>query len=45
MSLIDHISVPVASISIVEVAAHGPLLQMMGNRAYLKDLLCRRGGT
>jgi hypothetical protein len=36
---------PVASISIVEMATHGPLLHMMGDRAYLRDLLRRRRGT
>jgi len=28
----DRISMPVASISIVEMAVHGPLLHMMGDR-------------
>jgi len=41
----DRISMPVASISIVEFARHGPLLHLMGDRAYLGDLLRRRGGT
>jgi broad specificity phosphatase PhoE len=41
----DRLSMPVASISIVEIAAHGPLLHVMGDRAYLGDLLRRRGGA
>lgn len=41
----DRISMPVASISIVEMAMHGPLLHIMGDRSYLRDLLRRRGGT
>jgi len=41
----DRISMPVASISIVEMATQGPLLHMMGDRAYLGDLLRRRGGS
>jgi probable phosphoglycerate mutase len=32
----DRISMPVASISIVEIATHGPLLHMMGDRSYLR---------
>jgi broad specificity phosphatase PhoE len=41
----DRISMPVASISIVEMATHGPLLHMMGDRAYLREHIRRRGGT
>jgi broad specificity phosphatase PhoE len=41
----DRIKMPVAAISIVEMAVHGPLLHMMGDRAYVRDLLRRRGGT
>jgi broad specificity phosphatase PhoE len=41
----DRISMPVASISIIEIAAHGPLLHMMGDRAYLSEHLRRREGT
>ena len=36
----DRISMPVASISIVEMAEHGPLLHRMGDRSYL-----RKGGA
>jgi probable phosphoglycerate mutase len=31
----DRISMPVASISIVEIAAHGPLLHRLGDRSHL----------
>jgi broad specificity phosphatase PhoE len=41
----DRISMPVASISIVEMAMHGPLLHMMGDRAYLRGFLRNRTGT
>jgi broad specificity phosphatase PhoE len=41
----DRISMPVASISIVEMAVHGPLLHTMGDRSYLKEHLRRRVGT
>ena len=41
----DRISMPVASISIVEMATHGPLLHMMGDRSYLREHLRRRVGT
>jgi len=38
----DRISMPVASISIVEIATHGPLLLRMGDRSHLAEDL-RRG--
>ncbi|MCG6982440.1 MAG: histidine phosphatase family protein, partial [Deltaproteobacteria bacterium] len=38
----DRISMPVASISIVEMAMHGPLLHMMGDRSYLSGFLRNR---
>jgi probable phosphoglycerate mutase len=41
----DRISMPVASISIVEIATHGPLLRMMGDRSYLREHLRGRVGT
>ena len=41
----DRISMPVASISIVEMAMHGPLLRMMGDRSYLRGFLRNRTGT
>ena len=41
----DRISMPVSSISIVEMTAHGPLLHMIGDRAYLKEHLRKRSGT
>jgi len=40
----DRISMPVASISIVEMAVHGPLLHMMGDRSYLRDILSTSKG-
>jgi probable phosphoglycerate mutase len=41
----DRISLPVASISIVEITTHGPLVHMMGDRSYLREHLRRRVGT
>jgi broad specificity phosphatase PhoE len=41
----DRINMPVAAISIVEMAAHGPLLHMMGDRSYLREHLRKRAGT
>jgi hypothetical protein len=41
----DRISMPVASVSIVEMAVQGPLLHMMGDRAYMREQLCKRVGT
>jgi len=41
----DRISMPVASISIVEMATHGPLLHMMGDRSCLRGFLRNRTGT
>ncbi|HEX2768542.1 MAG TPA: histidine phosphatase family protein [Geobacteraceae bacterium] len=41
----DRIGLPVASISIVEMAAHGPLLHLMGDRSYLRESLRSRAGT
>lgn len=41
----DRISMPVASISIVELALHGPMLHLMGNRTYLRECLYKRVGT
>jgi broad specificity phosphatase PhoE len=41
----DRLSMPVASISIVEMAPHGPLLHMMGDRSHLREQLRRREGT
>jgi len=41
----DRIGMPVGSISIVEMAVHGPLLHMMGDRAYLREHLRKRLGT
>jgi broad specificity phosphatase PhoE len=41
----DRMSLPVASLSIVEMAAHGPFLHMMGDRSYLSEYLRGRVGT
>jgi broad specificity phosphatase PhoE len=41
----DRINMPVASISIVEMAPNGPLLCMMGDRSYLRAHLRERMGT
>jgi len=41
----DRISMPVASISIVEMAVHGPLLHLMGDRTYLREHLRMRASA
>ena len=41
----DRINMPVAALSIIEMAVHGPLLLMMGDRAYLREHLRKRVGT
>jgi broad specificity phosphatase PhoE len=41
----DRLSMPVASISIMEIATHGPLLHMMGDRSYLRESLRSRAIT
>jgi len=41
----DRIIMPVAAVSIVEIATHGPLLHMMGDRSYLRGRLRKRVGT
>jgi len=41
----DRIHMPVASISIVEMAEHGPLLCMLGDRSHLRESLRQRSGT
>jgi broad specificity phosphatase PhoE len=41
----DRINMPVASISIVEMATNGPLLHMLGDRGYLRESLRKREGT
>ncbi|OGQ97713.1 MAG: phosphoglycerate mutase [Deltaproteobacteria bacterium RIFOXYD12_FULL_57_12] len=37
----DRISMPVASISIVEIGPHGPFLHRLGDRSYLRESLRR----
>ena len=39
----DRISMPVGSVSIVEMAKHGPLLHLLGDRSYLRE--CIRNPT
>jgi broad specificity phosphatase PhoE len=41
----DRISMPVASLSIVEMAEQGPLLKRLGDRTHLRDSLRLRPGT
>jgi probable phosphoglycerate mutase len=41
----DRINMPAASVSIVEMTVHGPLLHMMGDRTYLREHLRKRVGT
>jgi broad specificity phosphatase PhoE len=41
----DRLDMLVASISIVEMAAHGPLLHKLGDRSYLRESLRKRLGT
>jgi probable phosphoglycerate mutase len=41
----DRFSMPVASTSIVEMAENGPLLHVLGDRAYLREHLRNRVGT
>jgi broad specificity phosphatase PhoE len=41
----DRLSMPVASVSIVEIAPHGPLLHQMGDRSHLSEDLRIGAGT
>ncbi|MFH2047575.1 MAG: histidine phosphatase family protein [Pseudomonadota bacterium] len=41
----DRISMPVASVTIVEMAVNGPLLRMMGDRSYMRQKLRSRVGA
>jgi broad specificity phosphatase PhoE len=41
----DRIGVPVASVSIVEMAERGPLLHVMSDRSHLREQLRERVGT
>ncbi|MGK7934037.1 MAG: histidine phosphatase family protein [Microcystaceae cyanobacterium] len=41
----DRIGMPVASVTIVEIAAHGPLVHIMGDRSHLSEILRQRYGT
>jgi probable phosphoglycerate mutase len=41
----NRIDMPVASISIVEMTVHGPLLHRLGDRAYLGEYLRKRSGS
>jgi probable phosphoglycerate mutase len=35
----DRIDMPVGSLAIIEMAAHGPLLRVMGDRSYMREFL------
>jgi broad specificity phosphatase PhoE len=41
----DRIDMPAASVSIIKFGEHGPLLQKLGDRAYLPEHLANRPGT
>jgi probable phosphoglycerate mutase len=41
----DRIGMPVAAVSIVEMAMHGPLLHVMGDRTHLSESLRNLEGT
>ncbi len=41
----DRIGMPVASLTIVEMAEHGPLVHVMGDRSHLSSKLRQRKGT
>ena len=41
----DRISMPVASLSIVEMTEQGPLLKVLGDRSHLRESLRQRPGT
>ncbi len=41
----DRIGMPVASLTIVEMAEHGPLVHVMGDRSHLRQELRQRQGT
>jgi probable phosphoglycerate mutase len=41
----DRISMPVASVSIVEMAEHGPTIRVMGDQSHLREHLRNRVGT
>ena len=41
----DRINMPVAAVSIVEMAMQGPLLHTVGDRSYLRERLRKRSGT
>jgi len=41
----DRISIPVASVSIVEMGERGPLIEVMGDRSHLRNELRQRQGS
>jgi broad specificity phosphatase PhoE len=41
----DRISMPVASVNVVEMTEQGPLLKLLGDRSHLQESLRRRPGT
>lgn len=41
----DRIGMPVASVTIIKMAEHGPLIEVMGDRSHLRPELKKRAGT
>jgi probable phosphoglycerate mutase len=41
----DRIGMPVAAVSIITMSEHGPLIEVMGDRAHLSLALRERQGT
>ena len=41
----DRIDIPVASVSIVEMAVHGPMVRVLGDRSHLRKRLRHRAGS
>jgi probable phosphoglycerate mutase len=41
----DRIDMPAGSVTVVKFDLHGPLLQELGNRAYMSEELRSRPGT
>ncbi|MEO1148690.1 MAG: histidine phosphatase family protein, partial [Cyanobacteria bacterium J06638_22] len=41
----DRIEMQAASLSVVTIGAHGPLLQRLGDRSYMSQELRERAGT
>jgi probable phosphoglycerate mutase len=41
----DRLTMPVSSLSIVEMCAHGPMIHTVGDRSHLRNSLLHRRGT